>query len=114
MGLPGVISSQKTYSSSKVEQKWKEEFKVHVFFSQGKNLFCGVLTAYFGKENFSVKKETDKEHCILSFDVSVNDSEYILINLYNAISKKDKLMHLVTCLYFWYIDNWYIDILINR
>ena len=53
---------------------------------------CGVLTAYFGKETFNDKKqETDKEGRILILDVSVNDSEYILINLYNPNTKKEQI-----------------------
>ena len=74
------------------EQKCKEDFKGHVFFSHGKTNSCGVLTAYFGKETFNVKKqETDKEGRILILDVSVNDSEYILINLYNANTEKEQI-----------------------
>ena len=61
IGSTGVLFLQETHSSSKVEQKWKEDFKGHVFFSHGKTNSCGVLTAYFGKETFNVKKqETDK------------------------------------------------------
>ena len=50
---------------------------------------------YSGKETFSVKKtnkqETDKEDRILILDVSINDSEYILINLYNANTEKEQI-----------------------
>ena len=50
---------------------------------------------YSGKETFSVKKtnkqETDKEGRILILDVSINDSEYILINLYNANTEKEQI-----------------------
>ena len=57
-------------------KKHLEDFKGHVFFSNGKANSCGVLTAYFGKETVNVKKqETGKEGCILILDVSVNDSE---------------------------------------
>ena len=92
IGLAGVLFLQETHSSSNVEQKWKEDFKSHVFFSHGKTNSCGVLTAYFGKETFNVKKqETDKEGRILILDVSVNDSEYILINLYNANTEKEQI-----------------------
>ena len=92
IGSTGVLFLQETHSSSKVEQKWKEDFKGHVFFSHGKTNSCGVLTAYFGKETFNVKKqETDKEGCILILDVSVNDSDYILINLYNANTEKEQI-----------------------
>ena len=53
---------------------------------------CGVLTAYFGKETFTVKKqETDKKGHILIIDVSVNDSENILINSYNANIEKEQI-----------------------
>ena len=90
IGSTGVLFLQET--NCKVQQKWKEDLKGHVFFSHGKTNSCGVLTAYFGKETFNVKKqETDKEGCILILDVSVNDSEYILINLYNANTEKEQI-----------------------
>ena len=87
-----VLFLQETHSTSKVEQKWKEDFKGHVFFSHGKTNSCGVVTAYFGKETFNVKKqETNKEGRILILDVSVNDSEHILINSYNANTGKEQI-----------------------
>ena len=87
-----VLFLQETHSTSQVEQKWKEDFKGHVFFSHGKKNSCGVVTAYFGKETFNVKKqETNKEGRILILDVSVNDSEYILINSYNANIGKEQI-----------------------
>ena len=53
---------------------------------------CGVLIAYFGTGTFIVKKQqTDKEGRILILDVSINDSEYILINLYNAITENEQI-----------------------
>ena len=45
IGSTGVLFLQETHSSSKVEQKWKEDFKGHVFFSHRKTDSCGVLTA---------------------------------------------------------------------
>ena len=60
IGLAGVLFLQETHSSSNVEQKWKEDFKSHVFFSHGKTNSCGVLTAYFEKETFNVKKKKKK------------------------------------------------------
>ena len=53
----GVFFLQETHSSSKVEQKWKEDFKGHVFFSHGKANSCGVLTAYFGKKLLMLKNK---------------------------------------------------------
>ena len=37
------------------------------------------------------KEETDKEGRILILNVSANDSEYILINLYNANTEKQQI-----------------------
>ena len=48
----GVLFLQETHSNSKVERKWKEDFKSHVFFSHGKTNSCGVLTAILWKRNF--------------------------------------------------------------
>ena len=40
----------------------KEDIKGNVFFSHGKTNSCGILTAFFGKDAFTVKKqETDKK-----------------------------------------------------
>ena len=78
--------------TSKVEQKWKKDFKGPIFFSHGKSNSCDVLIAYFGTGTFTVKKqETDKEGRILIIDVSINDSEYILINLFNANTENEQI-----------------------
>ena len=92
IGRTGALLLQETHSNSKIEQKWKEDFKGQVFFSHGKTNSCGVLIAYLGTETFFVnKQEIDKEGCILILDVSINDSEYILINLYNANTEKEQI-----------------------
>ena len=63
-----------------------------MFFSHWKTNSCRVLTAFFGNETFNVKKqETDKEGRILILDVSVNDSEYIKINLCNTNTGKEQI-----------------------
>ena len=86
---------QEIHLNSNIEQKWKEDFHAQVFFSKGKTNFCGVLTAYFGTKKFTIKKkQKDHEDRILILDVcSINDSKYILINLYNASTEKNKLKH---------------------
>ena len=51
-----------------------------------------VLIVYFGTEEFTIKKQpTDQSGRILILDVSINDSEYILINLYNADTEKEQI-----------------------
>ena len=56
IGSTTVLFLQETRFSSKVEQKRKEDFKRHAFFSHGKTNSCVALTAYFRKETFNVKK----------------------------------------------------------
>ena len=76
IGSNGVLFLQETHSNSKVEQKWKEDFKGPILFSHGKSNSCGVWIAYFGTGTFTVKKQQkDKEGGILILDVSINDSE---------------------------------------
>ena len=54
----------------------KEDFKGQVFFCHGKTNSCGVLTVDFCR--------------ILILNVSINDSEQILIK-YNANAEKDQI-----------------------
>ena len=83
IGPTSVLFLQETHSDSKVEQKW---------FSHRKSISCGVLIAYFGRETFIVKKQqTDKEGRILILDVDINDSEDILINLYNSNTDNEQM-----------------------
>ena len=92
IGTIGVLFLQETHSCSKVEQKWKEDFKGPIFFFHGKSNSCGVLIAYFGTGTFIVKKQqTEKKGRILILEVSINDSEYILINLYNANTENEQI-----------------------
>ena len=92
IGSTGALFLKENSLNSKVEQKWKEYFKGHVFFSHEKSNSCGVLDAYFEKELFTVKKqEPDKEGHILILDVSINYSEYIVINLYGNEAEKEQI-----------------------
>ena len=91
IGSCGLLFLQETHSNSKVEKKWKEDFHGKASFFHGKTNSRGVLIAYFGTEKFAVKKQqTDHSGRILILDVSINDSEYILINLYNANIEKEQ------------------------
>lgn len=47
--------------------------------------------AYFGKETFTAKKETDKEGHIIILKISIKDTQYILINSYNADTEKEQM-----------------------
>ena len=52
---------------------------------------CGVLISFIGIKNFSFnKKELENESFILIIDVAIDESVYILINLYNANTRQNK------------------------
>ena len=93
IGPCGLLFLQETHSNSKVEQKWKEDFHGKVFFSHGKTNSCGVLIAYCGLKKLPLRNNKPKDHGgrILIIDVSINDCEYILINLYNANTEKEQI-----------------------
>ena len=78
--------------TAKSNKNEKKTLKVLNFFSHGKSNSCGVLTAYLGTGTFTVKKQqTDKEGRILILDVSINDSEYFLINFCNANTENEQI-----------------------
>ena len=57
-----MLLLQGTYSSSEDEQKWRDNFSDHTFFSQGKINSCGVLISEIGMHNFVVNnKKTDND-----------------------------------------------------
>ena len=63
---------QETHSSSKVEQKWKENFKDNVFFFSRKNKFLWCPNCLLEKKLLLLKrKETDKEGRILILEVCI-------------------------------------------
>ena len=78
--------------TAKSNKNGKKTLKVLNFFSHGKSNSCGVLSAYLGTGTFTVKKQqTDKEGRILILDVSINDSEYFLINFCNANTENEQI-----------------------
>ena len=91
IGLTGILFLQETHFDSKVKQKLKEDFKCP-FLYHAKSNSCGALIAYFATGTFIIKKQkTDKEGCVLILDVSINDSQYTLINLCNANTEIEQI-----------------------
>ena len=65
---------------------------VAYFFSHGKTLSCCVLIGFYGNINYSVKKKlSDDSGRILLLDVTINGTEYLLINLYNENTEPEQL-----------------------
>ena len=72
---------QETHSSVETEKQWNDEFKGQLYFSHGKTNSCGVLTGFYGNTNVVIKKQlNDKNGRILILEVTIDDTEYLLIN----------------------------------
>ena len=70
--------------------------KVKIF-SQGASISCVVLIAYLGSKSFVVKnKRNDDTGRILILDVSIDDTDYILVNIYNANTENEQIKVLVS------------------
>ena len=64
----------------------------NIFFSHGKRNSCGVLSSYVRTHNFVVNNQkTDNKGQILILDVTINDVNFVLINLYNANTETEQI-----------------------
>ena len=89
----GVLFLQETHSISNDENAWADDFKGQVFFSHGTSNSRGVLIAYLGSKSFVVKnKRNDDAGRILILDASIDDTDYILANIYNANTETEQIM----------------------
>ena len=71
--------------------------KENFFFSQGHSSSCGVAIGLLGNMNFNVlNKIQDNDGRILVLDVQVDDTTFLLINLYNANKECEQLNVLTT------------------
>ena len=83
---------QETHSSSDDEQKWRDNFGGNTFFSHGKRNSCSVLISYIGTHNFVVNNQkTDNDGRISIIDVTINDVNFVLINLDNANTEMEQI-----------------------
>ena len=81
----GILFLQETHSLKVKEKIWSDEFYGDLFFSHGKTNSCGVLVGFYSNINYSVKKRlSDNSGRILVLNVTIDGTEYPLINLYNT------------------------------
>ena len=92
IGKNGILFLQETHSTISDEGKWKDELSGPVFYLHGTSNSCGVLITFFGKNKICVNSQTtDKHGRILILDVTIDGSEYILVNIYNANIESEQL-----------------------
>ena len=51
-----LLSLQETHSTTDWEKMWKGQFEGELHFSHGSSNFCGVLVAFYGNQDITVKK----------------------------------------------------------
>ena len=73
------------------EIKWNDDFNRQIHYSHCTSNSCGVLIAFFGSITYTIrKKASDKHGQILILEVLIDDTEFILINLYKANTENDQ------------------------
>ena len=66
----GFLFLQETHSTIDCEKKWKDEFGGDLHFSHGSSNSCGVLIAFYGNQDITVKKKlSGKKGRVLVLDV---------------------------------------------
>ena len=87
-----ILFLQEMHHTKENEINWKDEFDANLYFSHGKSNSCEVLIGLSGNKTFTVKKHLfNKNGRILILEALVDDSELILINLYDANTEKEQI-----------------------
>ena len=88
----GFIFLQETHSSVKDEKIWNDQFEGHLFFSHGKTNSCGIAIGFVGSKAWNILNiKCDNLGCILVIEVKIDDSVFMLINMYNANTESEEL-----------------------
>ena len=83
---------RKKHSTKENEIRWNDDFNGQIHFSYGKSNSCSILIAFFGNITYTVtNKASDKHGRIMIIKVLIDDTEFILINLYNANTENYQL-----------------------
>ena len=91
----GFIFLQEPHSSVKDEKIWNDEFEGQLFFSHGKTNSCGVAIGFVGTKALNIlNTKRDDLGRILAIEVKIDDSVFVLINIYNANTESEQLLTL--------------------
>ena len=74
------------------QKQWNDKFKGQLYFPHGKISSCGVLTGFYGHINVVIKKQlNDKNGRIFILEVTIDNTWYLLINIYSANAEQHQL-----------------------
>ena len=72
--------------------KWRDEFNGELFLSHGNTNPCGVAIDFYGSKTIEkINKISDKSGRILLVEATVDDTVFVLINIYNANTESEQL-----------------------
>ena len=78
------------------EKKWTDKLKRHIIFSHGKTNSCRVAIGYIGNNDVDVlDKKMDKNGSSLILDVKVDETNFVLVNIYNPNTETKQLATLL-------------------
>ena len=81
---------QETNSSLAEENKRVSELKGPLFFSHRKTSSCGVAIRYIENKVDILDKKADKNGRILMLDVMIDETNFVLVNIYNSNTEQSK------------------------
>ena len=88
----GFIFLQETHPCINDEIMWREEFNGELFFSHGKTNSCGVAIGFYGSKTIEqINKISDKSGRVLLVEATVDDTVFVLINIYNTNTESEQL-----------------------
>ena len=88
----GFIFLQETHSCIKDEIKLRDEFNGELFFSHGKTNSYGVAISFYRSKTMEqTNKISDKSGRILLVEETIDDTVFVLINIYNANTESEQL-----------------------
>ena len=88
----GFIFLQETHSSVKDEKLWNDEFEGQLFFSHGKTNSCGVAIGFVAKKALNILNiKRANLGRILVIEVKIDQSDFVLINIYKANTDSEQL-----------------------
>ena len=88
----GIIFLQKAHSTKEVDKFWKVQWGGQIMFSDGSNDSRGVLIAFHEGLHFTVEKEiNNSKGRIFILKIIIQNSKYLLINLYNANTEQQQV-----------------------
>ena len=88
----GFIFLQETHSCINNEIMWSDKCNGELFFSYGKTNSCGVAIGFYGPKTIEqINKTSDKSGRILLVEATVDDTVFVLINIYNTNTESEQL-----------------------